>query len=408
MERAELTALIQSTLGPTRCVEVRDGLFLLDPAWSAVEKAQCEGWWSATSHLRQGYGGQAGRAGPDRDMVSKSDDLGWLMIPSGGTSGKLKFARHDHLTIVAAVAGFCHHFNQSCISSVGVLPLHHVSGFMAWMRTVFTGGNYLSWNWKELEAGNRPTRPPASPFWTISLVPTQLQRLLNSPEATAWLREFDAIFIGGGPSWAALLDAAAAADLPISLGYGMTETAAMAAALLPAEFRAGERSSGSVLPHLKMDLTAEGTVKITGESVFRGYFPEWNDSRTFLTEDLANFDFAGRVRILGRRDAVIITGGKKVDPLEVETVLRTAGLFTDVAILGVPDPEWGQRVTAFFPASERAPEPFALERALSDLAAYKRPRRYIAVAEWPRNEQGKVNRKRLLEVERDLANGRLR
>jgi len=394
MERPELTTLIQSTLGPERLVRRGEELFLIDPAWGASEHAQAERWWSATS----------GRAGSDRDEHRAADDLGWLMIPSGGTSGKLKFARHDHLTIAAAVAGFCQHFGVEHISSVGVLPLHHVSGLMAWMRTVHTGGAYLPWNWKDLEAGNRPTRPPAVPFWTISLVPTQLQRLLNSPEATAWLREFDAVFIGGGPSWPALLDAAAAADLPLSLGYGMTETAAMAAALLPAEFRAGERSSGAVLPHLRMELTAKGTVEITGESVFRGYFPEWNDSRSFITEDLANFDFAGRVRVLGRRDAVIITGGKKVDPLEVETVLRTAGLFTDVAILGVADPEWGQRVTAFFPASESAPDPFALEKALSDLAPYKRPRRYVAVADWPRNEQGKVNRQRLIEVARVVPN----
>jgi O-succinylbenzoic acid--CoA ligase len=220
---------------------------------------------------------------------------------------------------------------------------------------------------------------------------------LQSGDGGAGLREFDVIFIGGGPCWPALLESAAAAGLPLSLGYGMTETAAMAAALLPREFRAGERSAGSPLPHVKLDLTAEGTVRISGESIFRGYFPHWNESRTWLTDDLAAFDFAGRIRLLGRRDAVIITGGKKVDPVEVETVLRTAGVFRDVAILGLPDPEWGQRVTAFFPASEPAPDPFALEKALSDLSAYKRPRNYVAVAEWPRNAQGKLNRTKLIE-----------
>src|SRR4029077_18639896 len=124
---------------------------------------------------------------------------GWLMIPSGGTSGQLKFARHDEETIAAAVGGFCSHFQVARVSCVGVLPLHHVSGLMAWMRAALTGGKYLPWDWKRLERGDRPARMPESCF--LSLVPTQLQRLLSSSEAVAWLRGFDAVFVGGGPLW---------------------------------------------------------------------------------------------------------------------------------------------------------------------------------------------------------------
>jgi len=377
MERRELTELIVAHLGPERCVRHGDQLFLIDPAWGVIERMQ---------------------AGEIMASGTTDSSLGWLMIPSGGTSGKLKFARHDQETIGAAVAGYCAHFSVSQVSSLSVLPLHHVSGFMAWMRTLLTGGTFLTADWKALESGVLPVRPAQVPFWTLSLVPTQLQRLLAAPATVTWLRTFDVVLIGGGPAWPALLEAAARARLPLSLGYGMTETAAMVTALLPGEFLAGERSAGFSLPHARLALTAEGTVQIRGESLYRGYYPAWDDSRTLVTEDLAQFDFAGRIRLLGRRDAVIITGGKKVDPVEVEAVLRAAGLFSDVAVLGVPDPEWGQRVTAFFPANEPAPEPFALERALSDLAAYKRPRRYVAVAEWPRNAQGKLMRSRLLEL----------
>ena len=387
MECSELRELIETKLGPERCVRRGDRLFLIDPAWGPSERSQAETLMNAPDE-RSGAVSAPGRT---------RSGVGWLMIPSGGTSGKLKFARHDGPTLAAAVAGYCAHFNVSRVCSVGVLPLHHVGGLMAWLRTVLTGGSYLDWEWKRLEAGHFPPRPIAAKFWTVSLVPTQLQRLVASPTATAALRGFDAVFVGGGPCWPALLETAAAAKLPLSLGYGMTETAAMATALRPAEFFAGDRSSGAPLPQVRLDLTAEGTVRIQGESLYRGYYPAWDDSRTVVTEDLASFDFAGRIRLLGRRDDVIISGGRKVDPSEVETVLRMAGLFSDVAVLGVPDPEWGQQVTAFFPASEPAPEPFALERALSDLAAYKRPRRYVAVADWPRNAQGKLVRSRLLE-----------
>jgi o-succinylbenzoate---CoA ligase len=104
--------------------------------------------------------------------------------------------------------------------------------------------------------------------------------------------------------------------------------------------------------------------------------------------------------VVGRRDALIISGGEKVDPAEVETALRESGFFTDVAVLGLPDPQWGQIVVACYPAGGFSGEVMPW---LPYLAAYKRPKRYVAVANWPRNEQGKVSRAVLRE--RVLAGG---
>ena len=99
------------------------------------------------------------------------------MIPSGGAGGGLKFARHDGRTISAAVSGFRLHFGIERVNSVSVLPLHHVSGFMAWMRSALTGGVFVPWPWKEAESGRFPADKP--PDCCLSLVPTQLQRLLR-------------------------------------------------------------------------------------------------------------------------------------------------------------------------------------------------------------------------------------
>jgi O-succinylbenzoic acid--CoA ligase len=328
------------------------------------------------------------------------------MIPSGGTSGELKFARHDEGTISAAVMGFCGHFGVERANSVGVLPLHHVSGFMAWMRAALTGGQYLPWDWKRLEAGEFPavtasTGPggPRREDWYLSLVPTQLQRLLShdrASDAVKWLRAFDAVFLGGGPAWPELLAAAAEAAIPVSLVYGMTETAAMVAAQHPEEFLAGDRSCGSPMPHARIGLAAAGLVRISGESVFRGYFSAWSDSREFTTGDLGSIDELGRLSILGRSDTVIITGGKKVEPSEVEAALRTTGEFSDIAIVGLPDAEWGQTVTACYPEDGRSPDLACAAAALDSLAAFKRPRRFIPISDWPRNAQGKLNRAELV------------
>ena len=399
-------------------------VLVCDPAWGAAERAQL-------AILQQSK----------IENPKSKIPQGWLCLPTGGTSGQLRFARHDQGTISAAVRGFCAHFKLTTVNAVGVLPLHHVSGLMAWMRCALTGGHYVPWDWKQLEAGALPALPGGGE-WFLSLVPTQLQRLLLQPAAVDRLRRFRAIFLGGGPAWPELLQAAATARLPLALSYGMTETAAMIAAQRPEEFLTGDRSCGAVMPHARIEISAEGLIRVGGDSLFRGYFPGWRDAGLFETEDLGHFDdavganqvssdclpgdmggmpmprlpavaggtgvppvglsvhskadlrpVAGRLHIDGRRDAVIITGGKKVTPAEVETAMRVTGQFADVAVVGLPDAEWGQIIVACYPATQTAPDLAVIDGMLGrGLAAYKRPKRYVIVDPWPRNAQGKIDR----------------
>jgi len=78
---------------------------------------------------------------------------------------------------------------------------------------VLTGGSYVAANWKAVESGARPALPAGSGDWFLSLVPTQLQRLLGDAEAEEWLRGFRAVFVGGGPVWPELVEAGAEARL---------------------------------------------------------------------------------------------------------------------------------------------------------------------------------------------------
>lgn len=373
MERAELTALVRGT----GCARERDGVvFLVDPRWGAAERSQLEA-----------------AVGEDS---AEAAELGWLCVPTGGTSGTVKFARHDERTMSAAVRGFCGHFGLTRVNAVDVLPPFHVSGLMARVRCAMTGGMHVGWDWRRLEAGERPELAAAEDGWVISLVPTQLQRLLGDAAGRAWLRRFRVIFVGGGPTWPELTDAAAQARLPLSLGYGMTETAAMVAALTPEEFMAGERSAGRAMPHARIALGADGRIGIEGESVFRGYWPEARTARRFETADLGEINARGFLQVLGRADAVIISGGEKVQPAEVEVALRATGEFEDVAVIGVPDREWGESIVACYPADARPPRLERVEALLREwLGGFKRPKRYIAVNDWPRNAQGKLNRAEL-------------
>lgn len=377
MERADLIRLARAT---GVAAERGDTVFLCDPKWGEAERGKFKALRAETG--------------------DRGSEIGWLGIATGGSSGGLKFARHDERTLGAAAEGFRAHFGLARVNAVDVLPAHHVSGFMARVRCAISGGEHRAWDWKRLEAGGRPA--VAGGDWVISLVPTQLQRLLASAEATDWLRRFAVIFLGGGPVWPALAEAAAEARLRVSLSYGMTETAAMVTALRPEEFLAGARSSGAALPHARVTIDAEGLVRLAGESVFRGYYPERRTEREFTTADLGRIDERGHLHVLGRADAAIITGGEKVQPQEVEAALRASGEFADVAVIGVPDPEWGQSVVACYPRAGRGPEVGRVEASLRELSAFKRPKRFIAIASaiWPRNAQGKLNRAELARLAR--------
>lgn len=322
---------------------------------------------------------------------------GWLCVPTGGTSGAVRFARHDEKTLGAAVRGFREHFGIGKVNAVDVLPPFHVSGLMARARCAVTGGTHVAWDWKRLERGERPVVNEDEP-WVISLVPTQLQRLLAGRDAVEWLRRFRVVLVGGGPAWPALLDTAAESGVRVAMSYGMTETAAMVAAQRPEEFLAGDRTSGMAMPHATIDCKVDGTIGIQTASLFLGYWPERREGRAFETSDVGEIDANGRLHVRGRRDATIITGGEKVNPAEVEAVLRSTGQFEDVAVVGVPDAAWGAAVVACYPGNGRVPDWSRVESAVAALAGFKRPKRFVAVKAWPRNEQGKVNRSQLLRL----------
>ncbi len=393
-------------------------VFLANPGWGAAERAQFNALVATKSlEPRAGDGlfatgsemtapsaapGQSTRA----NLKSKNDE-GWLCIPTGGSTGKLKLARHDEDTLHAAARGFAEHFCVRRVNAVGVLPLHHVGGLMGWLRCALTGGEFVATSWKEIEAGVVPLLPARDDGWFLSLVPTQLQRLLAQPPAVAWLRGFRAVLVGGGAAWPELVAAGAQAKVPLAFTYGTTETAAAVAALRPEEFLAGGRGCGTALPHARVSVDGAGTLVVEGTSLFRGYWPGRREVGPWVTEDTGVFDEHGSLCVLGRRDSLIITGGEKVPPGEVEAALRATGEFEDVAVVGVPDGQWGSIVVACYPTSGREPDFARVVVGLERLAVWKRPKRFVPLATWPRDAAGKVNRLELARQagEQNLARG---
>jgi len=382
-----------------------------------------------------------------------------IMIPTGGSFGVVKFAMHTWQTLSASVTGLQSYFQISVINSFCILPVYHVSGLMQFMRSLLTGGKLVITTSKYLESGINLAIDPQDFF--ISLVPTQLQKLLANPATSTWLSQFQAVFLGGAAPWQALLDQARKLQIPLALTYGMTETASQIATLKPQDFLAGNNTCGQVLPHaqifiqvplLKGDLggshlvdtdntkaTNTGAIAIQSSSLALGYYPNlWEKNpnfEIFETDDLGYLDTQGYLSIIGRRSLMIVTGGEKVFPPEVEAVILATKLVQDICVLGLPDLYWGEIVAAFYvPINSAMNSQVNLELNLelnlksnldvatelnsqvnlklnleeieeaiaahltNHLAKYKHPKIWLCVEKLPRNSQGKINYQHLLSA----------
>jgi len=328
-----------------------------------------------------------------------------ILIPTGGTTGRPRFAIHTWDTLDAAAAGFGCAF-PGPTHSLCVLPLWHVGGLMQLFRARRTGARFDLADWRRVEAGDaRPVREGTF----LSLVPTQLQRLLEDPTAGGWLRQFRAVFLGGAGAWSSLLDRARDERIPLAPAYGMTETAAQVCTLRPNEFLSGRSGVGRSLPHARLSVVDEegnpvragevGRVRIESTSLFIGYEGEEIRSREgYLTDDLGTMDDDGYLSILGRSDDMINTGGEKVMPAEVEAAIRASGLAEDVVVCGRSDPEWGESVCALI-VSRRFPGEMEARKRLEPLLVPSRiPRCWIPVAKVPRNALGKLDRRRAADL----------
>ena len=335
-----------------------------------------------------------------------------IMIPTGGTSGKIRFAMHTWETLTASVLGFQEYFSCQQINSCCTLPLYHVSGLMQFMRSLITQGNLVICSYKAL-----PTQQLSldKSDYFISLVPTQLQYLIASiPE---WLAKFKTVLLGGAPPMRSLLDTARNYHIPIALTYGMTETASGVVTLKPKDFLAGNNSNGRVLPHAKIEIVKNsqsqkrelgaadfednlGLVEINCSSLCLGYYPQlFTAKETLITDDLGYLDRDGYLYLVGRNSQKIITGGENVFPAEVESAIYATGLVKDVCVIGISDRFWGQVVTAVYVPLESSHDLNLIQQKVrQQLAKYKQPKCWIEIDKIPRNDRGKINYQKLKEI----------
>jgi len=310
------------------------------------------------------------------------------------------------------------------------VPLYHVAGMQAVLAAVYGGRTLVMMKqfevteWMETVQKEKATR--------AMLVPTMLKRVIDDQAFPTYdLTSLKVITYGAAPMpfevikkaievmpWARFINA-----------FGQTETASTIAALGPDDhmitgteeerekkLKRLASSIGRPLPDVEVKIVGEngtslppdtvGEILVKGPRVMTGYWGDEEKTAQTITPDgwlrtgdRGWLDQEGYIFLAGRGDDMIIRGGENISPEEVEDVLHSHPKIEEAAVIGVPDPEWGQepRAIVVLKQGERSTPEEIIEFCRTRLAGFKRPRSVIFVDTLPRNQMGKVLKKELRE-----------
>jgi len=319
-----------------------------------------------------------------------------LVVRTSGSTGRPK----DVLLSSAALTASAHATHR-WLGGPGewllALPVHYVAGLQVVVRSIVGLGR------PPVALDSEPDLPAAVDRMQAdrryaALVPTQLHRWLADEAASRALAGLDAVLLGGGPAPTDLLERARSAGVPVVTTYGMTETCG------------GCVYDGYALDGVAVALDPDGRIRIGGPVLFDGYAGDpvatsaaWVDG-WLRTPDLGELDHDGRLRVIGRIDDVVMSGGVNVSLAAVEQRLATMPGVDACAVIAVADPEWGSRVVAVVATDEPG--------VVVDLAAVREhvaaehprawaPREVRTVPCLPLLSSGKVDRQEIQRWWRD-------
>ena len=360
----------------------------------------------------------AAPAGLDRPYPSCSDDVAWLFYTSG-TTGRPKgvMLTHDNLLHMSLCYGVDVDQVRPDDVSLYAAPMSHGAGLYA-LVFIRAGAAHLVPTSRGFDPDEIIDLAAAPGNLCFFAAPTMVKRLVQRAAARGFDGEgIRTIVYGGGPMYAADLDAGLAAFGPRFVQiYGQGESP-MTITALSRELVADEshprwaerRHSVGVAqacvevrvvgPDLKTLASGEtGEIVVRGPTVMHGYWENPEATATtvvdgwLMTGDMGRMDEDGFLTLTDRSKDVIISGGTNIYPREVEeALLRHPDVF-EVAVIGAPEPEWGEEVVAFVVLHEGARSGEAELEAWcrSQMASFKKPKVYHFVEDLPKNGYGKI------------------
>jgi O-succinylbenzoic acid--CoA ligase len=298
------------------------------------------------------------------------------------------------------------------------MPLYHVGGMAIVLRCCLYGTTVILQERFDPVAVNQALDTQGVTL--VSLVPTMLHRLLEARGERPLPATLRCILVGGAAAPPSLLEKCLALGWPLATTYGLTEAASQVATATPAQVRRKPGTAGKPLMFTQVRIVGEdgeelppgeiGEIVVSGPTVMRGYYSAQrsaggaqraavSDQRSVIghplhTGDLGYLDEEGDLWVVQRRADLIVTGGENVYPAEVEGVLLAHPGVEEACVVGIADPEWGQRVAAAVVVrpGARLTEEELIAFCRQRLAGYKQPRLLRFVKGLPRTASGKVDR----------------
>jgi acyl-CoA synthetase (AMP-forming)/AMP-acid ligase II len=348
----------------------------------------------------------------------KEDDLCWLLYTSG-TTGLPKGAMLSHRNLMAAVV------NTMCSWDAGTddicmftFPQFHVAGYVMPMYHLRTYPVVLlkAFNVETLLASIEEHRVTST-----AMAPTMIAMLLEGPIADRYdLSSLRRIGYGASAMPAEVLRRARARwpGIAFSTGFGMTELSGNVMVLGPADHdRAADqgleilRSVGRQMPLARVRVVDDegrdvapdtpGEIVVKGDQVLMGYWrnPEATKASFvdgwFRSGDVGRWDRNGYLYIVDRKKDMILTGGENVYPREVEEVLYAHPAVVEAAVVGAPDPKWGEKVVAVVCVRSEVSGEELIAFCRERIASYKKPRHVVFIDALPKNASGKVLKREL-------------
>ena len=362
-----------------------------------------------------------------------ADDVIWLFYTSG-TTGRPKGVMLTALNMTLMTLSYLADVDDVSPddSILYAAPMSHGAGLYNFVH-VMRGARHVVPVSGGFDAGEVLALSARVGPVSMFAAPTMVRRLVDAARDTGGFEGIKTVIYGGGPMYLAdIIEAVEVMGPRFVQIYGQGECPMAITALSRAEVAdrsaprwkarlgsVGRAQSGVRLRIAREDGTAAevdeiGEVTVQGALVMAGY---WAGGATpgqaptsalrdgwLMTGDMGAVDADGYLTLHDRSKDVIISGGTNIYPREVEEVLLTHPDVHEVSVVGCPDPEWGEHVVAFvvFRAGTSVPQAELDALCLANIARFKRPKTYHAVAELPKNNYGKVLKGALRERLREM------
>lgn len=267
------------------------------------------------------------------------------------------------------------------------LPLYHVGGLSLLFRAVLGGGTIVL-----PQPGYKLTEEIIKHRIThLSLVATQLYRLLETPEELPSLKKtLKAVLLGGGPFPHSLINKARNLQLPLYKSYGLTETASQVTTTSRTDYPDRLGTSGRTLEYRQVKISDNNEILVKGAILFKGYLEPQGlkvpiaEDGWFHTGDCGHIDKDGFLMVTGRKDNMFISGGENIQPEEIENFLLMMEDIRDAVVVPVADREFGFRPAAFIrtDGNRKTDENHICRHLEKYLPRFKIPRYFF---DWPKN-----------------------